>query len=65
MCAAVYVTKHLIQEYMLKPHANGRCKKVVKAISFGLDEFIPTGFYGPLLSYGLLAHRLARELQDS
>eukprot|EP00878_Enallax_costatus_P004829 GHUV01005081.1.p1 GENE.GHUV01005081.1~~GHUV01005081.1.p1 ORF type:complete len:208 (+),score=46.47 GHUV01005081.1:321-944(+) len=65
MCAAVYVTKHLVQEHLLKPHANGRCKKVVKAASFVLDELIPTGFYGPLLTYGLLAHKLARELEDS
>jgi hypothetical protein len=37
----------------------------VHVATFVLDELIPTAFYGPLLSYALLAHKMVDELDDS
>lgn len=65
MCAAVYCTKHLVKKHLLDPHANGRRRRLVKAATFVLDELLPVGFYGPLLTYGLLAHKMVKELEDS
>lgn len=65
MCAAVYYAKHLVKKHLLRPHAAGRCKRAVRLATFVLDELVPTQFYGPLLTYGLLAHKMVRELEDS
>lgn len=65
MCAAVYFTKHLVKKHLLEPHANGRRKRLVKAATFVMDELIPVSFYGPLLTCGLLAHKMVKELEDS
>jgi hypothetical protein len=37
----------------------------VNVATFVLDELLPTQFYGPLLSYALLAHKMVQELDDS
>lgn len=64
MCAVVYFTKHLVKKHILQPHANGRCKKLVKAASFFLDELVPVSFYGPMLTYGLLVRKMVKELEE-
>ncbi|WIA20696.1 hypothetical protein OEZ85_005067 [Tetradesmus obliquus] len=64
-CAAVHCAKHLVRKHLLAPHRGGRCKRVVAAATFVLDELLPTQFYGPLLCYALLAHKMVGELDDS
>jgi hypothetical protein len=60
----VYAAKHIIKTRLLAPHAAGRRRRLVVIATFVLDELLPTQFYGPLLSYGLLAHRMVRELEE-
>eukprot|EP00775_Hariotina_reticulata_P009264 gene9264-9429_t len=65
MCAVVHCSKHLLKKHVLERHKQGRARKLVSAAEFVLDELLPTGFYGPLLTYGLLAHKMVHELKDS
>ena len=46
MCGAVHLTKHLIKRFLLRPHRQGRHKKLVKAITVVLDQLLPPAFYG-------------------
>lgn len=62
MCAAMHVAKHLLRKHVLRPHAHGRMRRLVAAVTFVLDELLPTGFYGPLAACGLLAHKMVQEL---
>lgn len=46
MCAAVHFGKHLIKRYVLRPHREGRHKRLVKVATIILDQLLPTAFYG-------------------
>lgn len=65
LCAAVHFTKHLIKKYLLRPHRQGRHRRLVHAATVVLDQLLPTAFYGPLLTYGLLVRKLMKELDGS
>ncbi|KAF8062726.1 hypothetical protein HT031_004056 [Scenedesmus sp. PABB004] len=62
-CAAVWGVKHLLKRHVLRPAAAGRgrrARRAVAAVTWALDECVPTSFYGALLAGGLLAHHMWR-----
>lgn len=66
MCAAVHAAKAGARRLLRLVKKDGRAaRRLVAVANFVLDELVPTGFYGPLLAYGLLAHRMVRELSEN
>jgi hypothetical protein len=59
MCGAVHLAKHMIKRFLLRPHRQGRHKKLVRALTVVLDQLLPTAFYGECAPPTVLQQRSA------
>jgi hypothetical protein len=42
----VHLAKHLVKRWVLRRHQDGRHRRLMAALTFVLDQLLPTAFYG-------------------